>query len=59
MNGGEVYLPEIPSMNIMDLVEGVAPGREVEFVGIRPSEKLQEVLISEDKSWHTIDARLR
>ncbi|MER3422656.1 MAG: UDP-N-acetylglucosamine 4,6-dehydratase (inverting) [Nitrospiraceae bacterium] len=55
MHGGEVFVPKIPSMNIMDLVKAIAPDCEVEFVGIRPGEKLHEVLISEDESRHTLE----
>jgi len=55
MEGGEVFVPKIPSMRIMDLAEAVAPGCEIEFVGIRPGEKLHEVLISRDESRYTLD----
>ncbi|MGI6285523.1 UDP-N-acetylglucosamine 4,6-dehydratase (inverting) [Neomoorella humiferrea] len=55
MRGGEIFVPKIPSMNIMDLVEAVAPGCRVEYIGIRPGEKLHEVLISEDEARHTVD----
>lgn len=55
MHGGEVFVPKIPRMNIMDLVQAVAPGCEVEYIGIRPGEKLHEVLISEDEARHTVE----
>ena len=55
MQGGEVFVPKIPNMRIMDLAEAVAPGCEIEFVGIRPGEKLHEVLISRDESRHTLE----
>jgi UDP-N-acetylglucosamine 4,6-dehydratase/5-epimerase len=55
MHGGEVFVPKIPSMNIMDLVKAVAPGCAVENIGIRPGEKLHEVLISEDEIHHTLE----
>jgi len=55
MQGGEVFVPKIPSMNIMDLVKAVAPDCEVEFIGIRPGEKLHEVLISEDEARQTVE----
>jgi UDP-N-acetylglucosamine 4,6-dehydratase len=55
MHGGEIFVPKIPSMNIMDLVKAIAPDCEVEYVGIRPGEKLREVLISEDEARHTIE----
>jgi len=50
MQGGEIFVPKIPSMRIVDLVEAVAPGCRVEVIGIRPGEKLHEILISEDES---------
>lgn len=55
MRGGEVFVPKLPSMNIMDLAEAVAPGCEVEFIGIRPGEKVHEVLISEDEARNTLE----
>ncbi len=55
MQGGEVFIPKIPSMRIMDLAEAVAPECKVEFMGIRPGEKLHEVLISSDESRHTVE----
>lgn len=54
MNGGELYVPRIPSMKIMDLVEAVAPGCETYEIGIRPGEKLHEEMISEDDSRRTL-----
>jgi UDP-N-acetylglucosamine 4,6-dehydratase/5-epimerase len=50
MQGGEIFVPKIASMRIMDLVRAVAPDCEVDFIGIRPGEKLHEILISEDES---------
>jgi UDP-N-acetylglucosamine 4,6-dehydratase/5-epimerase len=55
MHGGEIFVPKIPSMRVMDLAETVAPGCEVEQIGIRPGEKLHEVLVSEDESRHTLE----
>jgi len=54
LQGGEIFVPRIPSMKIMDLVEAVAPGCEVAFTGIRPGEKLHEVLVSSDEARHTV-----
>lgn len=56
MYGGEVFVPKIPSMNIMDLARAVAPDVEIKITGIRPGEKLHEVLISEDEARTTVDA---
>jgi len=50
MHGGEIFVPKIPSMRMVDLAETIAPGCEIETIGIRPGEKLHEVLISEDEA---------
>lgn len=55
MRGGEVFVPKIPSMNIMDLAQAMAPDLECKIVGIRPGEKLHEVLISEDDARNTLE----
>ena len=54
MQGGELYVPRIPSMRITDLVEAVAPGSDTYEVGIRPGEKLHEEMIASDDSYRTI-----
>ena len=53
-HGGEIFIPRIPSMRLLDLAETVAPGCEIEYIGIRPGEKLHEVLVSEDESRQTV-----
>jgi len=53
MKGGEIFVPKIPSTSIMDLAAVIAPECQVEDVGIRPGEKLHEVLVSEDEARHT------
>ncbi len=55
MHGAEVFIPKIPSVKITDLAEAIAPGVEREVVGIRPGEKLHELLIGEDDGRRTID----
>jgi len=55
MRGGEVFIPKIPSMNIMDLAGAIAAGCKIETIGIRPGEKLHEVLISEDEARNTVE----
>lgn len=52
--GGEVFVPKIPSMRIMDLAKAVAPECRIEMTGIRPGEKLHEVLLTEDEARHTV-----
>jgi UDP-N-acetylglucosamine 4,6-dehydratase/5-epimerase len=54
MQGGEVFVPKLPSMRLMDLAKTVAPECRVEVVGIRPGEKLDETLVSRDESRHTV-----
>ena len=56
MHGGEIFVPKIPSMRLVDLAETIAPGCEVECIGIRPGEKLHEVLVSEDEARNTLEA---
>jgi len=55
MQGGEIFIPRIPSMNIMDLVEAIAPGCETEVTGIRPGEKIHELLVSSDEARFTLE----
>lgn len=55
MLGGEVFVPKIPSMKILDLANVIAPEAEVEIIGIRPGEKLHEVLIHEDEARSAIE----
>ena len=53
MFGGEIYVKKIPSMNIMDIAEGICPGRKTTIVGIRPGEKIHEQMISIDDAINT------
>jgi UDP-N-acetylglucosamine 4,6-dehydratase len=55
MRGGEVFVPKIPSMKMTDLAAAMAPGAAVKVVGIRPGEKLHEMMISADDARNTID----
>ena len=55
MHGGEVFVPKIPSTKIVDLARAIAPQAQMEVVGIRPGEKLHEVLISEDEARSTVE----
>jgi len=55
MHGGEMFIPKIPSMNIMELAKALAPDCRVEFIGIRPGEKLHEVLVSEEESRYGLE----
>ena len=55
MHGGEVFVPKIPSMTVADLAKAVAPEARINVIGIRPGEKLHEVLISEDEARSVIE----
>jgi UDP-N-acetylglucosamine 4,6-dehydratase len=54
MTGGELYVPKIPSMRIIDLAQAVSPGAQLVEVGMRPGEKLHEEMISADDSRRTV-----
>ncbi len=56
MEGGEIFIPKIPSMRVIDLAEAMAPGLPRDIVGIRPGEKLHELMLTADESRHAIDA---
>lgn len=53
MQGGEVFIPKIPSMNITEIADAIAPKAEKEFTGIRGGEKLHEILLTEDEARHS------
>jgi len=55
MAGGEVFVPKLPSMNILDLAKALIPDCRIEVVGIRPGEKLHEVMVPEDDARHTLE----
>jgi len=52
MLGGEVFVPKIPSMKITDLADAIAPGAKKKITGIRPGEKIHEIMITEDEARH-------
>ena len=55
MEGGEVFVPKIPSTKVVDLARAIAPEAEINIIGIRPGEKLHEDLLSDDEARHTIE----
>ena len=55
MEGGEIFVPKIPSYRIMDVANAVCPDCKKPIVGIRPGEKLHEEMITESDSYHTVD----
>jgi UDP-N-acetylglucosamine 4,6-dehydratase len=55
MHGGEIFVPKIPSFKIVDVAKVVAPKAQMDVIGIRPGEKLHEVMITEDDSFYTVE----
>lgn len=55
MVGGELFIPKIPSMNIMDLAKAIAPECKTKIIGIRPGEKLHEVMVPKDEARNTLE----
>ena len=55
MVGGELFVPKIPSMSIMDLAKAVCPECKTKIIGIRPGEKLHEVMVPMDEAMHTVE----
>ena len=55
MHGGEIFVPKIPSMRMLDLAKAMAPEAEIEVIGIRPGEKLHEEMISVEDARRTLD----
>lgn len=53
--GGEIFVPKIPSMRLVDMAEAIAPGVPQDIIGIRPGEKLHEIMITAENSTHTLD----
>lgn len=55
MQGGELFIPKIPSMKMTDLAKAMAPNLGIKIIGIRPGEKLHEVMIGKDDAIHTYE----
>jgi UDP-N-acetylglucosamine 4,6-dehydratase len=55
MRGGEIFVPKIPSMSVMDLAKALAPECRIELMGIRPGEKLHEIMIPSDEARNTYE----
>lgn len=55
MQGGEIYVPKIPSIRILDLVEAMQGHKEHDIIGIRPGEKLHEIMVPEEMAHHTVE----
>ena len=59
MTGGEIFVPKIPSMKMVDLARAMAPDLPHEIIGIRPGEKLHEMMVTEDNARNTIELKDR
>jgi UDP-N-acetylglucosamine 4,6-dehydratase len=55
MEGGEIFIPKIPSMHILDLARAIGPNCHVDTIGIRPGEKLHEVMVPEDEARNSLE----
>ena len=55
MHGGEIFVPKVPSMKIMDLAKVIAPDCKIKYIGIRPGEKIHECLLTEDEARHALE----
>jgi UDP-N-acetylglucosamine 4,6-dehydratase len=55
LQGGEIFIPKLPSMALLDLVQAIAPDCRIRETGVRPGEKLHEVLLTEDDARHTLE----
>jgi len=55
MQGGEIFVPKIPSVKIIDLAKAIVPGRKHKIIGVRPGEKISEILITKDESKNTLE----
>ncbi|MDP3792375.1 MAG: UDP-N-acetylglucosamine 4,6-dehydratase (inverting) [bacterium] len=55
MEGGEIFIPKIPSMKLVDLFDVLAPGAKKQFTGIRPGEKMHEMLLTSDEARRAIE----
>lgn len=53
MKGGEIFIPKIPSMKIVDMAKAIAPDAIIKIIGIRPGEKIHEILLTEDEARHS------
>ena len=55
MKGGEIFIPKIPSMKVLDLAKTIAPGCKIKIIGMRPGEKLHETLLPSDDARFTVE----
>ena len=53
MKGGEIFVPKIPSMKVLELANAIAPNAKIKIIGTRPGEKMHEILLTEEEAKHT------
>jgi UDP-N-acetylglucosamine 4,6-dehydratase len=53
MQGGEIFVPKLPSMKVTDVADVIAPEADREIIGMRPGEKLHEILLTEEEASHS------
>lgn len=59
MKGGEIFIPKIPSMTVVDVANAIGPNCEQKVIGIRPGEKLHEIMITSDDAINTVELETR
>lgn len=59
MEGGEIFIPKIPSMTVVDVAKAIGPECKQEVIGIRPGEKLHEIMITSDDAINTVELETR
>ncbi|MBT5230357.1 MAG: UDP-N-acetylglucosamine 4,6-dehydratase (inverting) [Methylococcales bacterium] len=55
MHGGEIFIPKIPSMTMLEVAKAIAPECEIKIIGVRPGEKLHEIMITQDDAINTLE----
>ena len=55
MNGGEIFVPKMPSMKLLDMAQAMAPNCQIECVGMRPGEKLHEILLADEEAGNSVE----
>ena len=55
MQGGEIFVPKIPSLKVSDLAKTMYPNKKLKIIGLRPGEKLHEEMISESETYNTVE----
>jgi UDP-N-acetylglucosamine 4,6-dehydratase len=55
MQGGEIFVPKLPSMRVIDLARAISKNSEIRIIGVRPGEKIHELLVSDDEARHALE----